>query len=58
MGYSGPESKILEDLGVKIDRPRGNAPVSLAKTPKTSYATNVKKVFAAGDCRWAINISL
>ncbi|PRP77897.1 glutamate synthase [Planoprotostelium fungivorum] len=51
MGYSGPETKILEDLAVKIDRPTGNAPTALARTPQTSYATNVPKVYAAGDCR-------
>jgi glutamate synthase (NADPH) small chain len=56
MGFLGPEEKILADLGVERD-PRSNA-----KAEHGKFATSVKGVFAAGDCRrgqslivWAIN---
>jgi len=56
MGFVGPEQPLLKDFGIELDA-RGNA---LAEHEK--YATNVKGVFAAGDCRrgqslvvWAIN---
>ena len=56
MGFLGPEKSILQQLSVKQDM-RSNI-----ETPKGSYATNIKGVFAAGDCRrgqslivWGIN---
>jgi glutamate synthase (NADPH/NADH) small chain len=56
MGFLGPEDTVLEQLGVERD-PRSNA-----KAEYGQYLTNVKGVFAAGDCRrgqslvvWAIN---
>ena len=56
MGFLGPEQPLLEQLGVERD-PRSNAKADFNK-----YATNVKGVFAAGDCRrgqslvvWAFN---
>lgn len=56
MGFLGPEETVLGAMGVKSDA-RSNI-----QTPKGSYATNVKGVFAAGDCRrgqslvvWGIN---
>jgi glutamate synthase (NADPH/NADH) small chain len=56
MGFMGPESSVLDQLGVEKD-PRSNA-----KAEYGSYATNVEGVFAAGDMRrgqslvvWAIN---
>jgi len=56
MGFLGPEQPLLEQLGVQRD-PRSNAQAEFNK-----YATNVKGVFAAGDCRrgqslvvWAFN---
>jgi glutamate synthase (NADPH/NADH) small chain len=56
MGFLGPEQPLLKDLGVETDA-RSNV---LAEHGK--FATNVKGVFAAGDCRrgqslvvWAIN---
>lgn len=56
MGFLGPESPVLEQLGVaKDDR-------SNAKAAHGSFATNVPGIFAAGDMRrgqslvvWAIN---
>ena len=56
MGFLGPESSLLEQL--RIDRdPRGNV-----NAQHGNYATSVKGVFAAGDCRrgqslvvWAFN---
>jgi glutamate synthase (NADPH/NADH) small chain len=56
MGFLGPEQGVLRDLGIEVDA-RSNA-----KAEYDQYATNVKGVFAAGDCRrgqslvvWAIN---
>jgi glutamate synthase (NADPH/NADH) small chain len=56
MGFLGPESTVLDQLGVEKDE-RSNAKAEYGK-----YATNVKGVFAAGDMRrgqslvvWAIN---
>ena len=54
MGFLGPETPLLEQLGVERDE-RGNV-----EAPR--YATSVDGVFAAGDARrgqslivWAIN---
>jgi glutamate synthase (NADPH/NADH) small chain len=56
MGFLGPEQMLLKDLAVETD-PRSNA-----KAEHGTFTTNVKGVFAAGDCRrgqslivWAIN---
>ncbi|MFO1377456.1 MAG: glutamate synthase subunit beta [Steroidobacteraceae bacterium] len=56
MGFVGPEQPLLRDFGVTTDA-RGNAQAGYG-----AYATNVKGVFAAGDCRrgqslivWAIH---
>jgi glutamate synthase (NADPH/NADH) small chain len=56
LGFSGPESPLLDQLGVDKD-PRSNA-----KAEHGVYATNLPGVFAAGDMRrgqslivWAIN---
>ena len=56
MGFLGPEQPLLEQLGVERD-PRSNAKADFEK-----YTTNVKGVFACGDCRrgqslvvWAFN---
>jgi succinate dehydrogenase/fumarate reductase flavoprotein subunit len=56
MGFLGPEQPLLEELGVERD-PRTNVKAEFEK-----YATNLKGVFAAGDCRrgqslvvWAFN---
>ena len=56
LGFSGPESQLLDGLGVEKD-PRSNA-----KAEYGQYATNVPGVFAAGDMRrgqslvvWAIH---
>jgi glutamate synthase (NADPH/NADH) small chain len=56
MGFLGPEQSLLKDLTVETD-PRSNI-----KADYGTFATNVKGVFAAGDCRrgqslvvWAIN---
>jgi NADPH-dependent glutamate synthase beta subunit-like oxidoreductase len=56
----GPEKGIAELLGVEIQRPRGNWETFQAQ--HGDFATNVPRVFAAGDCRrgqslvvWAIN---
>ncbi|MCS7260149.1 MAG: glutamate synthase subunit beta, partial [Anaerolineae bacterium] len=56
MGFIGPESLLLEQLGIERDA-RSNV-----KTPPGSYRTNVRGVFAAGDMRrgqslvvWAIH---
>jgi len=56
MGFLGPEAPLLKDLGVECD-PRGNV-----KAEHGRFATSLKGVFAAGDCRrgqslvvWAIN---
>jgi glutamate synthase (NADPH/NADH) small chain len=56
MGFLGPESYVSELLQIELD-PRSNY-----KAEHGRFATNVPKVFAAGDCRrgqslvvWAIN---
>jgi len=56
LGFSGPESPLLDQFGVEKD-PRSNAKAEFGK-----FATNVPGVFAAGDVRrgqslvvWAIN---
>ena len=56
MGFLGPEQPLLDELGVERD-PRSNVKAEYGR-----YATNLKGVFAAGDCRrgqslvvWAIN---
>ena len=56
MGFLGPEQPLLEALNVERD-PRSNARAEFEK-----YTTNIKGVFAAGDCRrgqslvvWAFN---
>jgi glutamate synthase (NADPH/NADH) small chain len=56
MGFLGPEQPLLEALGVERDA-RSNAKADYEK-----YSTNIKGVFAAGDCRrgqslvvWAFN---
>lgn len=56
MGFLGPEPSLLGQLGIKCD-PRSNV-----KAAFEQYTTNVKGVFAAGDCRrgqslvvWAFN---
>lgn len=56
MGFLGPEQPLLESLGVERDA-RTNVKADFEK-----YHTNIKGVFAAGDCRrgqslvvWAFN---
>ena len=56
MGFLGPESPVLDQLGVEKD-PRSNA-----KADDDKYATSVPGIFAAGDARrgqslvvWAIH---
>jgi glutamate synthase (NADPH/NADH) small chain len=56
MGFLGPEQALLKDLGVECDA-RSNV-----RAEHGRFATNLKGVFAAGDCRrgqslvvWAIN---
>jgi glutamate synthase (NADPH/NADH) small chain len=56
MGFLGPEQPLLKELGVDCDT-RSNVQAQYGR-----YATNLKGVFAAGDCRrgqslvvWAIN---
>ena len=56
MGFLGPEQALLKELGVECDT-RSNV-----RAEHERYATNLKGVFAAGDCRrgqslvvWAIN---
>jgi glutamate synthase (NADPH/NADH) small chain len=56
MGFFGPEQPLLESLGVERDA-RTNVKAEFEK-----YSTNIKGVFAAGDCRrgqslvvWAFN---
>jgi glutamate synthase (NADPH) small chain len=55
MGFLGPEQGLLKELGAAVDA-RGNVLAELDR-----YATSIKGVFAAGDCRrgqslvvWAI----
>jgi glutamate synthase (NADPH/NADH) small chain len=56
MGFLGPEQGLLRDMGIEVDA-RSNVVAEHER-----YTTNVKGVFAAGDCRrgqslvvWAIN---
>lgn len=56
MGFLGPESTLLDNLGIEKDA-RSNVKADYGK-----YETNIKGVFAAGDCRrgqslvvWAFN---
>ncbi|MFO1401755.1 MAG: glutamate synthase subunit beta [Steroidobacteraceae bacterium] len=56
MGFLGPEQSLLKDLGTEVDA-RSNV-----KAEHGRFATSIKGVFAAGDCRrgqslvvWAIN---
>ena len=56
MGFLGPEQPLLDELGIKRDA-RTNV-----KADFEQYTTNLKGVFAAGDCRrgqslvvWAFN---
>jgi glutamate synthase (NADPH/NADH) small chain len=56
LGFSGPESTVLDQLGIEKD-PRSNA-----KAEHGKFVTNVPGIFAAGDMRrgqslvvWAIN---
>jgi glutamate synthase (NADPH/NADH) small chain len=56
MGFVGPEQALLKDLGVEVDA-RSNI-----RAEHEKFTTNLKGVFAAGDCRrgqslvvWAIN---
>ena len=56
MGFLGPDQPLLESLGIERDA-RSNAKADFEK-----YTTNLKGVFAAGDCRrgqslvvWAFN---
>jgi glutamate synthase (NADPH/NADH) small chain len=56
MGFLGPEQALLRDMGIDVDA-RSNIVAEHER-----YTTNVKGVFAAGDCRrgqslvvWAIN---
>ena len=59
-GFIGPELSVGEMLGVSSQNPRGNWQTFAAE--HGAFATNVERVFAAGDCRrgqslvvWAIN---
>ena len=56
LGFTGPEQPLLADLGIQTD-PRSNV---LAEHGR--FATNVRGLYTAGDCRrgqslivWAIN---
>jgi glutamate synthase (NADPH/NADH) small chain len=56
MGFLGPEDQLLQQLGIALDD-RSNV-----KASHGAYATSIKGVFAAGDCRrgqslvvWAFN---
>jgi len=56
MGFMGPEQALLKGINLETD-PRSNI-----KAEHEKYTTNLKGVFAAGDCRrgqslivWAIN---
>ena len=60
MGFLGPVGGVLEAFGVAKDA-RGNARADTEAEGSSAYATNVPKVFAAGDMRrgqslvvWAI----
>ena len=56
LGFLGPEQALLKEMGLDTD-PRSNI-----RAEHEKYLTNIKGVFAAGDCRrgqslvvWAIN---
>ncbi|MBC7982792.1 MAG: FAD-dependent oxidoreductase, partial [Candidatus Obscuribacterales bacterium] len=56
MGFLGPEQDALKDFGLNVDA-RSNI-----QAEHERYVTNIKGIFAAGDCRrgqslivWAIN---
>ena len=56
LGFTGPEQPLLAELGIRTDS-RSNI-----EAAHGAFTTNVKGVFAAGDCRrgqslvvWAIN---
>jgi glutamate synthase (NADPH/NADH) small chain len=56
MGFLGPEQALIKEIGLETDA-RSNV-----KAEHEKYTTNLKGVFAAGDCRrgqslvvWAIN---
>ncbi|MCX8107189.1 MAG: glutamate synthase subunit beta [Verrucomicrobiae bacterium] len=56
MGFTGPESYLLEQMGLQLDARRH------VRAEYGRFATNLKGVFAAGDCRrgqslvvWAIS---
>ncbi|VAW69652.1 Glutamate synthase [NADPH] small chain, partial [hydrothermal vent metagenome] len=56
MGFTGPEHYVSDALGIEYDS-RSNY-----QAEYTKYATNIKGVYAAGDCRrgqslvvWGIN---
>ena len=56
LGFLGPEQALLKEMGLETD-PRSNI-----RAEHEKYLTNIKGVFAAGDCRrgqslvvWAIN---
>ena len=56
LGFLGPHAEVIKALSVKRD---GRSNVEM---PKKGYATSIKGVFAAGDCRrrqslivWEIN---
>jgi glutamate synthase (NADPH/NADH) small chain len=56
MGFLGPEQALLKEIGLETDA-RSNI-----RAEHEKYSTNIKGVFAAGDCRrgqslvvWAIN---
>ena len=56
LGFTGPEQPLLAELGIRTDA-RSNI-----EAEHGAFATNVKGIFAAGDCRrgqslvvWAIN---
>jgi glutamate synthase (NADPH/NADH) small chain len=56
MGFTGPEQPLLKELGIQTDA-RSNIAAEHGR-----FATNVKGIFTAGDCRrgqslvvWAIN---
>jgi glutamate synthase (NADPH/NADH) small chain len=56
MGFTGPEQPLLRELGIDTDV-RSNIAAEHGR-----FATNVKGIFTAGDCRrgqslvvWAIN---
>lgn len=59
-GFVGPELQAGQMLGLETQNPRGNWETFVGE--HGSFATNIEKVFTAGDCRrgqslvvWAIN---